>query len=82
MALAVGAGRASPDVAGAVAQAVTAYVATLPLGASLSVSRLAHVAYTASPAVTNVYGVTINGAASDLAASLSAVIKPGTVAVS
>ena len=61
---------------------MTNYVAGLPLGASLSLSRIAAVAYATSSAVTNVYGVTINGSASDLSASPSSAIRPGAVSVS
>lgn len=80
--LAVGSGRAPADVIASVASSLSAYLGGLTLGAPLSVSRLAHVAYAASPAVTNVYAVTINGSASDLQATPDSVIKPGAVVVS
>ena len=79
--LAVGPGHASAELASAVAGAITSFVGGLPLGGPLSLSRIAAVAYSASSAVTNVYGVTINGIAADLSASPSSVIKPGTVTV-
>lgn len=61
--------------------AIQNYINALVLGQSLSFSRLAQVAYDASPGVTNVTGVTLNSATADLAATSQQVIKAGTVAV-
>lgn len=61
--------------------AIQAYINALPLGATLTNSRLAQVAYDASPAVTNVTGITINGSASDLTSTQVQIIKYGTVTV-
>jgi uncharacterized phage protein gp47/JayE len=66
----------------AVVAAVTSYVASLPIGGTLPLSRLAAIAYGASSQITNVSAVTINGAASDLVPPASGIIKPGTVTVS
>lgn len=52
------------------------------IGASLSVTRIAQVAYEASSEVRNVSGVRINGNDFDLAPGTREVIKPGMVAVS
>lgn len=57
------------------------YINTLPLGASLAYSRLAQVAYDASPGVTNVTGVTLNGVTADVAATNLQVIKTTSGAV-
>jgi uncharacterized phage protein gp47/JayE len=64
-----------------VTAALQSYINALPLGTSLAYSRLAQVAYDASPAVTNVTGVTLNGGTSDLAATSKQTIKASTVTV-
>lgn len=51
------------------------YINTLPLGTTLTYSRLVQVAYDASPAVINVTGTLLNGGTSDLPASSLQVIK-------
>lgn len=61
--------------------AIQNYINALVLGQSLSYSRMAQVAYDASPGITNVTGVTLNSATADLAATSQQVIKAGTVAV-
>lgn len=63
-------------------QALQSYIDSLSIGATLTVTRLAQVAYNASPAISNVTGIMINGAASDLVPPANGVIKAGTVAVS
>ena len=63
-----------------VATAIQAFVASLPIGSPLPVSRLAAVAYAADPSVTNVGSLSINGAG-DLTPPPSGVIKSGTVTV-
>ncbi len=55
--------------------ALLAYINTLPIGAELTYTRLAQVAYDASPGVTNVTGVTLNGGTADLPATSLQVIK-------
>ena len=64
----------------AVAASITSYVASLRIGASLPLTRLAVTAYAAHPAVTNVSAVSINGAG-DFAPPPSGIVKPGTVTV-
>jgi uncharacterized phage protein gp47/JayE len=61
--------------------AIQNYINALVLGQSLSFSRLTQVAYDASPGVTNVTGVTLNGSTADLPATSQQVIKAGTVGV-
>ena len=66
------------------ALAVTAlktYINSLPLGAALTYSRLAQIAYDASPGITNVTAITLNGGTSDLAATSQQVIKWNSVVV-
>jgi uncharacterized phage protein gp47/JayE len=75
------AGYLATPVYAAVNAAIAAYIGGLPLGASLSWSRLIQVAYDASPGVANISGLQINGAADDIAATPKQVIRPGTVAV-
>ena len=64
-----------------VQSALQTYINTLPLGTSLAYSRLAQVAYDASPGVTNVTAVTLNGGTADVAADAKSVIKASTVTV-
>jgi uncharacterized phage protein gp47/JayE len=64
-----------------VTTALTNYINSLPLGTPLAWSRLAQVAYDASPGVTNVAAVLLNGATADIATTNQQVIKAGTVSV-
>lgn len=61
--------------------AVTNYINALPLGQTLFYSRLAQVAYDASPGITNVAAVSANGGAADIAATAKQVIKASSVTV-
>lgn len=65
-----------------VTAAVTSFIDSLPVGASLPWSRLAQVAYDTSPNVTNVFGVLLNGGISDLVPGPTGVVKAGSVTVS
>lgn len=64
-----------------VATALRNYVNALTLGQTLTFSRLTQIAYDASPGITNVTGVTLNSATTDLTATALQVIKAGTVSV-
>lgn len=65
------------------AAAVQAYINALPLGSSLPYTRVAQVAYDASPGITNITGLLVNGATSDISATAQQVIKcPTTPTVS
>lgn len=64
-----------------VAEAVKNTINALGLGATLPYTRLAQIAYDASPAVTNVTAVQLNGATNDLIATPKHTFKAGTVAV-
>lgn len=59
-------GYAHVAVAAAVTLAITAYIAALPVGASLSWSRLYQIIYAASAGVAGVAALTVNGGTSDL----------------
>jgi uncharacterized phage protein gp47/JayE len=67
-------------VATAVQAAITNYINALPLGAALAWSRLIQVAYDASPGVTSVVNLQVNGSTADIAANAKQVVKAGTVA--
>jgi uncharacterized phage protein gp47/JayE len=82
MTIVTAAGYTHSAVAAVVQAALQSYINTLPLGTSLAYSRLSQVAYDASPGVTNVTGVTLNGGTSDIAATSQQVVKAGTVTVS
>ena len=64
-----------------IAAALTSYIDSLPIGAPLAYTRLAQIAYSASPSVTNVSSVVLNSGGVDLQPSWSGVVKSGTVAV-
>ena len=71
--------------AGAIASVVAAietYIAGLPVGATLSYTRLAQLAYGASGAVTNISTLLLNGGTADLVPPLFGVVRAGTVTVS
>lgn len=64
-----------------VVAALRNYINALTLGQTLTYSRLAQVAYDASPGVTNVTAVTLNGGTADVSATSQQVIKAGTLTV-
>jgi uncharacterized phage protein gp47/JayE len=74
-------GASHATVAAQVQAAVTGFINTLPVGAPLPWSRLAQVAYAASPSVANVTGVQLNGGSGDLVPGLAGVVKAGSVTV-
>ncbi len=82
MVLTVPAATNKPPIVATVAQAIQAYINSLPISASLPLTRLAQIAYGANPSVTNVAQLQINGVAGDLVPPLSGVVKAGVVAVS
>jgi uncharacterized phage protein gp47/JayE len=65
-----------------IVSAIGAYVNALPVGAPLPATMIALIAYTASPNVSNVTAILLNGQTSDIVVQLSGVIKIGTVVVS
>ena len=75
-------GLAKPGIAANVGNALTAYINALPVGGSLSLTRLAQLAYAADPGVQNVTNLLINGAGTDLPSPPTGVIKVSSVVVS
>jgi uncharacterized phage protein gp47/JayE len=67
---------------GLVGTAISKYINSLPLGASLTYSRLSQIAYEASVGVINVSSITLNSGTADITATPKQVIKSGTVTVS
>ncbi len=75
-----------PATRALVVAALTTYINTLVRNPATQImtlpySRLAQVAYDASPGVTNVTGVTLNGGTADLTAPAQQTIKASTIAV-
>ncbi len=81
MTLSTAASATHATVASAVAAALVSFIDALPVGAALPWSRLAQIAYGASPSVLNVTAVTLNGGSADLVAGQGGVVKAGTVTV-
>jgi uncharacterized phage protein gp47/JayE len=69
------------DVAAA-SNALQVYVNALPVGSTLPFSRLSQVAYDASPNISNVTGVTLNGGTADLTVTTLQVVKSGSLGIS
>jgi len=69
-------------VVAVVAAAIESYIASLGVGATLSYTRLAQLAYAASGSVTNISSVLLNGGTADLVPPLFGVVRAGTVTVS
>jgi uncharacterized phage protein gp47/JayE len=65
-----------------IVSAISTYVNALPVGAPLPASRIAQIAYTASPTISNVTAILLNGQTSDMIVQLSGVIKVSTIVVS
>jgi len=65
-----------------VTAALQTYINTLAIGQTLTYTRLAQVAYDASPGVTNVTGTLLNGGTADVTATAKQVIKSSGVVVS
>jgi uncharacterized phage protein gp47/JayE len=74
-------GISQQSVTAAVAVAIEAYISGLGVGASLNYTRLAQLAYAASPSITNVSALLLNGAAADLTPGQFGVIRAGTITV-
>jgi uncharacterized phage protein gp47/JayE len=75
------AGASHAAAVAAVASAIETYIASLPVGATLSYTRLAQLAYGASGSVSNLSGLLLNGGATDLVPGLFGVVRAGTVTV-
>ncbi len=77
----VSAGTAKAPIQALVGTAIGSYINSLPIGASLPLTKLAQIAYSASPAVINVSALLTNGSASDIAVPPNGVVKAGIIAV-
>jgi phage-related baseplate assembly protein len=64
-----------------VSAAVSSFVNALPVGAGLSYTRLAQLAYDSSANVQNVVNLTLQGSSQDLSVSITSVIRLGTLAI-
>lgn len=65
-----------------VSSALTAFVNSLPVGAPLSYLKLAQVAFEASPDISDITALLLNGTISDLTPSASQVVRVASVVVS
>jgi uncharacterized phage protein gp47/JayE len=72
---------AKPQIAAEVVAAITTYINSLSIGATLPLTKLAQISYEADPNVVNVGQLEINGASADLVPSPNGVVKAGTIAV-
>lgn len=73
--LTVGQGTSKAALLAPLQLAIAAYVNGLAVGATLAVSRIAVIAYSISPYVTNVSGITVNNGAADIVPGASSVVK-------
>lgn len=81
MTIATASGYDHAATAALVATAIANYINALTLGQTLPYSRLTQIAYDASPGVSNVTAITLNGGTADITATAKQVIKSGTVSV-
>jgi phage-related baseplate assembly protein len=77
----VPAGTAKAPVQAQVGTAIGSYINSLPIGASLPLTKLAQIAYSTNPAVVNVSALLANESASDVVVALNGVVKAGIIAV-
>jgi uncharacterized phage protein gp47/JayE len=82
MTLTTAAGYVHSTVTAAVQIAISQYVSSLGIGATLPYSRLSQIAYDASPGVLNVTAVTINSGTSDVTATSQQEVIASSVVVS
>lgn len=70
------------EAAAAAAQAaVSAFISSLPIGASLVISRLYQVVHDADPGITSISSLIINSAAADIVPGIFGLIRPNQVSV-
>ena len=81
MTLTVATGYSTSAAQAAVGAAVAAYINSLAVGATLSYTRLAQVAYDAFTGITNISGLTLNAGTADLVPTASQVIHAGVITV-
>ena len=66
---------ASQTVQSAIASAVEDYISQIPIGGSISVTRLGQVSYNAAPEILNISDITLNGQTSDLIAPATTIFS-------
>lgn len=66
---------------GPAAAAITAFIQALPVGATMPYGRLWQLAFDASPSITGVNSVLLDGGTADLTVTQAQVVRAGTVAV-
>ena len=66
----------------AVVSALEAYIASLPVGGTLSYTKLAQLAYDAASSVTNISGLLLNGGTADIVPGSFGAVRTGVVTVS
>ena len=69
------------DVAASISTAVTGWIATMPIGATLPRSRLGQLAFAASASVVDVPSVLVDGMAADLVPAGTGLVQPGTITI-
>jgi len=69
------------DAAGAVEAAISAYIAGLPIGGGLAVSKVVQLSHEADGRIASVSAVTINGGSTDIQAASFGRLVPGRVSV-
>jgi uncharacterized phage protein gp47/JayE len=77
----VSSGTTKAPVQALVGAAIANYLNGLPIGAGVPLTRLAQIAYSASPAVVNVGAVLINGSVVDITVPAAGVVAAGVIAV-
>jgi uncharacterized phage protein gp47/JayE len=77
----VAAGTAKAPVQALVGDAIGSYINGLSIGSGLPLTKLAQIAYSASPAIVNVSALVANGGASDINVAAAGVAKAGLIAV-
>ncbi len=82
MTLVTSSNSAHQTAVGYVTTSIENYIASLPIGATLSYTKLAQLAYDASNTITNVSSLLLNSGTADLAPGIFGVVRAGTVAVS
>jgi uncharacterized phage protein gp47/JayE len=77
----VAVGTTKAQIVPLVGAAISSYINSLPIGASLPLTRIAQIAYSASSTVINVSQLLANGNAVDITPTVSGVLKAGVTAV-
>ncbi|HME19858.1 MAG TPA: baseplate J/gp47 family protein [Acetobacteraceae bacterium] len=77
----VPAGTTKAPVQALVGNAIGSYINSLTVGAGLPLTKLAQIAYSASPTVVNVGALLANGSAGDITVAVNGVVKAGVIAV-